>query len=325
MFHANGWGHIFAVSGAGARHICTRGIDAAEIFETVRNEDVSYMCAAPTVLNMLLDHYAENDVVTVGDNEVRCATAGSAPPEATIRTIEDEFDWYMMHVYGLTETGPLITTSDARRLFDDDSADRFGVKKRQGLAYLGTEIRVVDDDGEDVPRDDQTIGEVVVKGNQVMEKYWNKPEATHEAFNSRAEGYFHTGDLATMDEHGMISIQDRKKDLIISGGENISSIEVEDALYDHPEVSEAAVIPAPSDQYGETVKAFVVPMSGDPDAPGVTPDELKQFTREQLASYKRVRKVEFVTELPTTATGKVQKYELREREWDDEERMVGQG
>jgi fatty-acyl-CoA synthase len=325
MFHANGWGHIFAVTGMGARHVCTRGINAQEIFEAVREEDVSYMCAAPTVLNMLLDYYDENEVTTVGDNEVRCATAGSAPPEATIRTIEDEFGWYMMHVYGLTETGPLITTSDSRRLFDDDSAERFSIKKRQGLGFLGTEVRVVDEDGNDVSRGDDEIGEVVVKGNQVMEKYWNKPEATHEAFNARAEGYFHTGDLATIDEHGMISIQDRKKDLIISGGENISSIEVEDALYDHPEVSEAAVIPAPSDKYGETVKAFVVPMSGDPDEPGVTADELKEFTKEQLASYKRVRKVEFVTELPTTATGKVQKYELREREWEEEDRMVGQG
>jgi fatty-acyl-CoA synthase len=325
MFHANGWGHIFAVTGNGARHICTRGIDAGEIFETVREEDVSYMCAAPTVLNMLLDHYEDNEVETLGDNDVRCATAGSAPPEATIRTIEDEFGWYMIHVYGLTETGPLITTSNARRLFDDDSDDRFSIKKRQGLAYLGTEIRVVDDDGNDVPRDDSTIGEVVVQGNQVMEKYWNKPEATEEAFNDRIEGYFHTGDLATVDEHGMISIQDRKKDIIISGGENISSIEVEDALYEHAEVAEAAVIPAPSDKYGETVKAFVVPASGDPDAPGVTSDELKEFTREQLASYKRVRRVEFVTELPTTATGKVQKYELRDREWEEEERKVGQG
>ncbi|MFC7226390.1 long-chain-fatty-acid--CoA ligase [Salinirubellus salinus] len=326
MFHANGWGHIFAITGNAAKHVCTRGIDAGWIFETVRDEDVSYMCAAPTVLNMLLEYHGANeDVVTEGAADVRVATAGSAPPEATIRTIEDEFGWYMIHVYGLTETGPLITTSNARRLFDDDDAARFDVKKRQGMAYLGTEIRVVDEDGEQVPRDDKHIGEVVVRGNQVMEKYWNKPEETHEAFNDRIEGWFHTGDLATMNENGMISIQDRKKDLIISGGENISSIEVEDALYDHPAVGAAAVIPAPSDKYGETVKAFVVPANGDPENPGVTEEELKQFTREELASYKRVRRVEFVKELPTTATGKVQKYELRKREWDEEERMIGQG
>jgi fatty-acyl-CoA synthase len=322
MFHANGWGHIFAVTGIGARHVCTRGIDAEWIFDTIAAEDVSYLCAAPTVLNMLLDYY-DDDTVTTGDAAVRCATAGSAPPEATIRTVEEDFGWDLMHVYGLTETGPLITTSDTPRLTDD--ANRFDIKKRQGVGFLGTEVRVVDDAGDDVPQDDESIGEIVVRGNQVMEKYWNKPEATHEAFNARVEGYFHTGDLATVDEHGMVSIQDRKKDIIISGGENISSIEVEDALYEHEAVAAAAVIPAPSDKYGETVKAFVVPANGDPANPGVTPEELKEFTKQQLASYKRVRRVEFVEELPTTATGKVQKYELRAKEWDDEERMIGQG
>ncbi|MFC6716900.1 long-chain-fatty-acid--CoA ligase [Natrialbaceae archaeon GCM10025810] len=325
MFHANGWGHIFAITGIGAKHVCTRGIDAGEIFETVREEDVSYMCGAPTVLNMLVNYYREHDPETTGDRDVRLATAGSAPPEATIRTVEEDFGWYLKHVYGATETGPLITTSDARRTFDDDSSDRFAIKKRQGLSYLGTEIRVVDEDGRDVPRDDETLGEVVVRGNQIMEKYWNKPEATEEAFNDRVEGYYHTGDLATVDEHGMISIQDRKKDIIISGGENISSIELEDALFDHPEVADVAVIPAPSDEWGETPKAFVVPTSGDPDDPGVTAGDLEAFTRENLAGYKTVRRVEFVEELPTTATGKVQKYELRQEEWEDEERMVGQG
>jgi len=325
MFHANGWGHIFAVTGIGATHVCTRGIDAREIFETVRSENVSYMCGAPTVLNMLVDYYEENDPETVGDEDVRLATAGSAPPEATIRTVEDEFGWYLKHVYGATETGPLITTSDARRRFDDDSDDRFRIKKRQGLAYLGTEIRVVDEDGNDVPRDDETLGEVVVRGNQIMEKYWEKPEATEAAFTDRVEGYYHTGDLATIDENGLIAIQDRKKDIIISGGENISSIELEDALFDHDAVADAAVIPAPSDEWGETPKAFVVPASGDPDDPGVTEGDLEAFTREHLAGYKVVHRVEFVEELPTTATGKVQKYELRQEEWEDEERMVGQG
>jgi fatty-acyl-CoA synthase len=158
-----------------------------------------------------------------------------------------------------------------------------------------------------------------------MKEYWNKPEATEEAFNDRIEGYYHTGDLATIDENGMISIQDRKKDIIISGGENISSIELEDALFEHDAVADAAVIPAPSEEWGETPKAFVVPANGDPDDPGVAADDLVDFTRDNLASYKAVRRVEFVEELPTTATGKVQKYELREKEWDEEDRMVGQG
>jgi len=324
MFHVNGWGHIYAVTGMGATHVCARGVDAEWIFETVAEEDVSYLCSAPTVLNMLIDHYEAEDPTTTGDSDVRVATAGSAPPEATIRTVEDEFGWYLKHVYGATETGPLITTSDARRHFDDDSADRFAVKKRQGLGYLGTDVRVVDEDGVDVPRDDASIGEVVVRGNQVMEGYWNKPETTEEAFSERIEGYYHTGDLATVDENGMIAIQDRKKDIIISGGENISSIELEDTLFDHDAVSDVAVVPAPSDEWGETPKAFVVPASepGDSDA---LEETLVDYTRDQLATYKTVSSVEFVDELPTTATGKVQKYELRAKEWEDEDRMVGEG
>ncbi len=325
MFHVNGWGHIYAVTGVGGKHVCTRGIDAEWIFETVREEDVSYLCAAPTVLNMLIDHYEETDVEANGEADVRIATAGSAPPEATIRTIEDELGWYLKHTYGATETGPLVTTSDARRTFEDDSRERFAVKKRQGLGFLGTDVRVVDEDGVDVPRDDETVGEVVVRGNQVMDGYWNAPEATAEAFSDRLEGYYHMGDLATVDENGMISIQDRKKDIIISGGENISSIELEDTLFDHDAVAEVAVIPVPSEQWGETPKAFVVPATGDPGDPGVTVDELVEFTRENLAGYKAVRRIEFVRQLPTTATGKVQKYELRQREWEDEDRMVGQG
>lgn len=325
MFHVNGWGHIFAITGMGAKHVCTRGIDAEWIFDTIQDEDISYMCAAPTVLNMLIDYYEEHHPDTSGNNDVRIATAGSAPPEATIRTIEDGFDWYLKHVYGATETGPLITTSDARRLFNDESVNRFGVKKRQGLAFLGTDMRVVDEDGNDVPWDGQTIGEIVVRGNQVMKGYWNKPEATEDAFNDRVEGYYHMGDLATVDENGMIAIQDRKKDIIISGGENISSIELEDTLFEHSEVSDVAVIPAPDDQWGEKPKAFVVPENGSPHNPQVSEEELQDFTRQHLANYKIVREVEFVESLPTTATGKVQKYELREQEWEDEDRMVGEG
>ncbi|QIB73505.1 long-chain-fatty-acid--CoA ligase [Halogeometricum borinquense] len=326
MFHVNGWGHIYAVTGNGAKHVCTRGVDAEWIFDTVREEHVSYMCAAPTVLNMLMDYYdKQGGVETTGDVPVRAATAGAAPPEATIRTVEDEFGWYLMHVYGATETGPLITTSDARRFFDDDSDDRFAVKKQQGIGYLGTDVRVVDEDGEDVARDGQTVGEIVVRGNQVMDRYWNKPEETEEAFTDRLEGYYHMGDLAVVDENGFITIQDRKKDIIISGGENISSIELEDTLFDHDAVGDVAVIPMPSEEWGESPKAFVVPAHGDADDPGVTADDLIAYTRERIATYKVPKEIEFVTELPKTATGKIQKYELREKEWEDEDRMVGQG
>ena len=325
MFHVNGWGHLYAITGMGATHVCARGVDAEWIFETIRTEDVSYLCGAPTVLNMLIEYYGKHEPETTGANDVRIATAGSAPPEATIRTVESEFGWYLKHVYGATETGPLVTTSDVRRVLDEDDPGRFAIKKRQGIGYLGTEIRVVDEDGEDIPHDDETIGEIVVRGNQVMDSYWENPEATREAFFDRVEGYFHMGDLATVDENAMIAIRDRKKDIIISGGENISSIELEDTLFDHPAVADVAVIPAPSEEWGETPKAFVVPASGDLDDPEVTSDELIEHTREHLASYKAVRRVEFVSQLPTTATGKVQKYELRKREWDEEGRLVGEG
>jgi fatty-acyl-CoA synthase len=324
MFHVNGWGHIYAVTGMGATHVCTRGVDAESIFRTVSEEDVSYLCGAPTVLNLLVDYYEDHGPQTTGANDVRIATAGSAPPEATIRTVEEEFDWYLKHVYGATETGPLITTSDARRHFDDESANRFAIKKRQGIGYLGTDVRVVDEDGADVAGDGKSIGEVVVRGNQVMKGYWNKPEATEKAFSERIDGYYHTGDLATVEENGMISIQDRKKDIIISGGENISSIELEDTLFEHDDVSDVAVVPAPSDKWGETPKAFVVPAGevGDPEA---LEEELIAFTRTQVASYKTIRSVTFVDSLPTTSTGKVQKYELRAELWEDEDRMVGEG
>jgi fatty-acyl-CoA synthase len=309
----------------GAKHVCTRGVDVEGVFEAITAEDVSYFCGAPTVLKSLTEYYDEHEPETTGENDVRVATAGAAPPEATIRTLEDDFGWYLKHIYGATETGPLITTSDARRFFADDDPDRFAAKKRQGLGYLGTEIRVVDEEGADVPNDDATIGEIVVRGNQIMDGYWEKPEATEEAFTDRIEGYYHTGDLATMDERGMLSIQDRKKDIIISGGENISSLELEDTLFEHPEITDVAVIPSPSEEWGETPKAYVVPESGDPDNQGVSVEDIEEFCRERLAGYKIVHRVEFVSELPTTATGKIQKYELRQDEWQDEERMVGEG
>ena len=325
MFHVNGWGHIYAITGMGAKHVCTRGVDAEDIFRAIREEDVSFLCGAPTVLSMLGEYYEANDVPTEGANPMRVTAAGAAPPEAVIEMVEEEFGWHFRQLYGLTETGPLIGTSATRRLIDEDSDERFGLKKRQGIAPLATEVVVVDDDGEEVPWDDETIGEIVVRGNQVMEGYWEKPAETEKAFNEKREGWFHTGDLATVNDDGMIAIKDRKKDIIISGGENISSIELEDALFDHDAVADVAVIPAPSEKWGETPKAFVVPSNGDPDDPPISPEELTDYTREKLASYKIVRRVEFVDELPKTATGKIQKYELRQREWDDEERMVGEG
>jgi fatty-acyl-CoA synthase len=319
MFHCNGWGHTYAITGTGGTHVCQRAFEPEETFRRVREHDVSFLCGAPTVLNRLIGYHEDNpDVVTTGDRDVRIATAGSAPATATIETVEDEFGWRVIQIYGLTETAPIITTSNSPRRLAERGR---GLKVKQGSATLCTEIRVVDNDGNDVPRDGETIGEIVVRGNQVMDRYLNKPEITEEAFNDRVEGYFHTGDLATMDEDGMIAIQDRKKDIIISGGENVSSIEVEDAIYDHPDVLKAAVIPTPSEEWGEMVTAIVVPKSG------ATIDEegLQEFCRERLAGYKIPRQVVVQDDLPETATGKVQKYQLRQEYWEGEERLVGEG
>jgi fatty-acyl-CoA synthase len=305
------------VTGVGGTHVCQRSFDPADTFETIRERDVSFLCGAPTVLNRLIEYYEQEGPETTGDREVRLATAGSPPPKATIEQVEETFGWRLIQLYGLTETAPLITTSnsDRRLAAAERPAD---VKVRQGSAVLGTEIRVVDEDGEDVPRDDETMGEVVVRGNQVMDRYLNKPEATDQAFNDRVEGYFHTGDVATMDEDGMIQIKDRRKDIIITGGENVSSIEVEDALYDHPDVLKAAVVGTPDDDLGETVTAIIVPKPGAE----LTEDEVTEFARERMASYKIPRRVEFEDDLPETATGKVQKYEIREEYWEGEERAI---
>ncbi|MFT4922091.1 MAG: fatty-acyl-CoA synthase [Haloarculaceae archaeon] len=317
MFHCNGWGHTYAITGTGGTHVCQRTFDAEGTFRRVREYDVSFMCGAPTVLNNLIQYFEENDVGTTGDNDVRIATAGSAPATATIETIEDEFGWRIIQIYGLTETAPIITTSNSPRRLAERGRD---LKVKQGAETLCTDVRVVDEDGNDVDWDGQTIGEIVVRGNQVMDRYLNKPEITEEAFNDRVEGYFHTGDLATIDEDGMVSIQDRKKDIIISGGENISTIEVEDALYDHPGVLKAAVIPVPSEEWGETPKGIVVEQ---PDA-DLTEEDVIGFVKERLANYKAPTSVDFVEDLPETATGKVQKYELREEYWEGEDRMIGQ-
>ena len=319
MFHCNGWGHTYAITGTGGTHVCQRTFDASETLRRVREYDVSFLCGAPTVLNRLVSYVETNpDVETTGDRDVRIATAGSAPATATITTVEDDIGWRIIHIYGLTETAPIITTSNSPRRLAQHGRN---LKVNQGSEVLCTDVRVVDSDGEDVPADGTTIGEIVVKGNQVMDRYLNKPEATDEAFNAKRPGYFHTGDLATIDEDGMVSIQDREKDIIISGGENVSSIEVEDVLYDHPDIAKAAVIPTPSEEWGEAVTALVVTKPGA----DLTIQDVKEFAGERLARYKIPKLVEFVDELPETATGKIQKYQLRQEYWEGEERLIGQG
>ncbi|MFB6311180.1 MAG: class I adenylate-forming enzyme family protein, partial [Salinirussus sp.] len=317
MFHVNGWGSMYHITGLGGTHICLREFDPATVFERIREHDVSYLSGAPTVLNRLLEYEDRHDeLTTTGDSSVTISTAGAPPPQATIASIEDDFEWDLIHFYGHTESGPYMTSHAPKRI---DQRGRMEIKPKQGLPGLTQQVRVVDAEGEDVPRDDETIGEVILKGNLVFDRYWDKPEETNEAFHDRVDGWFHSGDLGTLDEDGFLTLKDRKKDIIISGGENISSIEVEDVIYDLEAVAKATVIPIPHDEWGETPKALIVLK---PDA-SLTEEEVMEHCRERLASYKLPSVIEFVDDLPETATGKVKKHELREEHWADEERMIG--
>ena len=317
MFHINGWGHIYTLTGIGGQHVLLRDFDPGEVFRRIEKYDVSVLGGAPTVLNLLLNHYENNpDIATTGEKPVRVETAASPPPRSTIKAVEEQLGWRILHAYGLTETGPIITTSNTRRY--QEQADKYGVINSPGFACLNTRIRVVDRDGNDVPLDDETMGEIICQGNQVLDRYWEKPAETERAFNDRVEGWFHTGDIATMDENRMLTIVDRKKDVIISGGENISSIEVQDVLYEHPDIEQAAVIAIPHEKWGETPLALVVPSEGA----DLTEKNVIEFTRERLAHYKCPTEVEFRDALPQTATGKIQKYELRQKYWEDQDRQV---
>jgi fatty-acyl-CoA synthase len=304
MFHANGWTFTWLVTATGSKHICLRRVEPTRVFEAIRNEHVTFLCAAPTVLIGLANAPAsERGEVRSG---VRVFTAGAPPAAATIGRIEGEFDWEIIHVYGLTETAPFITICEVRPDHASLSPeDRAVLKARQGVELITSgELSVFDDDGHEVPWDAQTLGEIVVRGNVVMEGYYNDPEATAKAF---AGGWFHTGDGAVIHPDGYLEVRDRIKDVIISGGENISSVEVEGVLLRHPAVQEAAVVGLPDDKWGEAPHAFVILKPGA----SATADELKQFTRDRLAHFKTPASVNFVDELPKTATGKIQKYVLR--------------
>jgi fatty-acyl-CoA synthase len=304
MFHANGWTYTWTVTAAAGTHICLRKVDPATIFALIRDEKVTRLCAAPTVLISLANAPASvRGEVPAG---VQVVTAGAPPAAATIERLEGEFGWEVTHVYGLTETAPFITVCEPLPEHRDLSpADRAVVKARQGVELLTSgELRVVDADGREVPWDGQTVGEIVVRGNVVMEGYYHDPEATDRAMG---DGWFHTGDAAVVHPDGYADIRDRLKDVIISGGENISSIEVEGTLLRHPAVREAAIVGLPDQKWGETPHAFVVLHEGA----SATEDEIIAFAREHLAHFKAPRGVTFVGELPKTATGKIQKFVLR--------------
>ena len=305
MFHANGWTFVWIVTAVGAKHVCLRRVEPARIFELTNKEDVTMLCAAPTVLIGVANAPADS---RPGDLKrgLRVFTAGAPPAAATIGRIEGEFGWEIIHVYGLTETAPFITICEPRPEHGSLSPeDRAVVKARQGVELITSgELTVIDDNGREVPWDGETLGEIVVRGNVVMKGYYNDPEATAKAFEG---GWFHSGDGAVIHPDGYVEVRDRIKDVIISGGENISSVEVEGVLLRHPAVQEAAVVGLPDERWGEAPHAFIILKPGA----SVSSEELRQFTRDRLAHFKAPHTVTFVNELPKTATGKIQKYVLR--------------
>jgi fatty-acyl-CoA synthase len=304
MFHANGWTYTWTVTAAAGTHICLRKVDPATIFALIRDEKVSWLCAAPTVLISLANAPAAvRGEVAAG---VHVITAGAPPAAATIERMEGEFGWEITQAYGLTETAPFITVCAPLPEHEGLApADRAILKARQGVELLTSgELKVVDDDGQEVPADGQTVGEIVVRGNVVMQGYYHDPEATERAMG---DGWFHTGDAAVVHPDGYTEIRDRLKDVIISGGENISSVEVEGVLLRHPAVQEVAIVGLPDEKWGETPHAFVVLREGA----SATEADIITLARERLAHFKAPRGVTFVGELPKTATGKIQKFVLR--------------
>jgi fatty-acyl-CoA synthase len=304
MFHANGWTFVWIVTAVGGTHICLRRVEPALAFELINRENVTMLCAAPTVLIGLAN--APDEQRRNLRKGLRVFTAGAPPAAATIARIEGDFGWQILHVYGLTETSPFITVCEPRPEHAELAPDELAtVKARQGVELITSgELSVLDDQGKDVPFDGQTIGEIVVRGNAVMKGYYNDPDATDAVMK---DGWFHTGDAAVVHPDGYVEVRDRIKDVIISGGENISSVEVEGVLLRHPAVQEAAVVGLPDQKWGEAPHAFVIVKPGQ----NTTEDELKQFARDRLAHFKCPHTVTFVTELPKTATGKIQKYVLR--------------
>ena len=312
QFHCNGWGVLYAVTGMGARHVIIRKVDGAEILRRVEQHGVTIMCGAPAVANAILDAAATWDGPIPGTGRVRMVIAGAPPPTRTIERIEAELGWEFIQIYGLTETTPLLTMNRSRTELDSLSpADRATRLGRAGGAAIGVEVRISPD------------GEILARGNHVMAGYWSQPDATAAAIHPAADDpggpeWFHTGDGGFVDEDRYVTISDRKKDVIISGGENVSSIEVEDALFGHPAVAEVAVIGVPDEKWGELVMALVVIAAGAE----ATEAELIAYTKTKLAGYKCPKRIEFRDVLARTATGKLQKFKLREPYWADRSKAV---
>src|SRR5215217_3403718 len=313
MFHCNGWAYPWAVTAMGAKHVCLAKVEAAPIWNALTQQGVTHLCAAPTVLTTIV----RADEAEPLDEPVQ-VFVGGAPPSPALLSAAARLNLRITHLYGLTETyGPLAVCAwnpDWDELDDDEQAVR---RARQGVGTVVSErLRVVGEDMEDVPADGETLGEVVMRGDNVMMGYYRDEEATREAFKG---GWFHSGDLGVMHADGYVELRDRLKDVIISGGENIATIEVEQALSAHEAVSEAAVVAAPHERWGEVPVAFITTTgSAEPDV-----EELQEFARRRLARFKVPKRIIVVDEMPKTGTGKVQKFVLRERAQEDGEKPGG--
>ena len=317
QFHCNGWGVGYAVTGMGGTHVIIKKFEPTAFFDLVARERVTFACMPPTMINMALNHSIDADTLERLPRDMRVGTAGSAPPLATIQGAQEKLGWRVIQIYGLTETAPFMTVSKVKPTMDEWPEDqKLRVQAKTGYPMIGVDIRVVDDEGRDVKPDSGEVGEVITRANVVMKGYWRQPEATDAVI---VDGWFHTGDMAMLDSEGFIEVCDRKKDLIISGGENISSIEVEGLLYKHPAVLEAAVVAAPDERWGEVPYAIVVLKKGA----STSEEELMSFARERLAHFKCPKRVDFIDALPRTATGKIQKNLLRERYWKEKTKHVG--
>lgn len=304
MFHANGWTFVWIVTAVGGAHLCLRKAVPQDVFEIIKRESGTMLCAAPTVLISIAN--APEEFRRNAPRGVRVLTAGAPPAAATIERVEGELGWNIIQVYGATETSPFISICEPRPEHSKLSARELAeIKARQGVELVTSgELRVLDPDGREVPRDGQTLGEIVVRGNAVMAGYYRDPEGTARAIR---DGWFYIGDACVVHPDGYIEIRDRLKDIIISGGENISSVEVEGVLLRHSAVHEVAVVGVPHEKWGESPHAFVVLRPGR----GATEEELRKFARDNLAHFKAPQSVSIVQDLPKTATGKIQKYVLR--------------
>jgi len=304
MFHANGWGMPYAVTAMGGRHVVLRDVDGAEILKRIGDHGVTVMCGAPAVGSIVLAAAAEAAGPVPQQGRLRWVMAGAPPPTATIEAIEADLGWEFIQIYGLTETAPILTMNRARAEYDGlDPSERARMLSRAGTPVIGVELDIAED------------GEVLARSNVVLKSYWTNPEATEDALEG---GWFHTGDGGALGDDHYLTIADRKKDVIITGGENVSSIEVEDALFSHPEVAEVAVIGVPDERWGETVLALVVLGNGAT----VSEADLVEYCRSKLAHYKCPTRLEFRDALARTATGKLQKFKLRAPYWEGRERQV---